>query len=79
LNLLGQSRFKLLLHLVVRPRTPTELASLENRHLSDVSRSLAELRRLGLVEVTPSRSRERYYHVTPDGYMAYAALSQKLK
>jgi DNA-binding MarR family transcriptional regulator len=78
-KLLGQTRFKLLLYLVVGPRTPTELASLENKHLSDVSRSLAELRRLGLVEATPSGSRERYYRITRDGYIAYSVIAQKAK
>ena len=72
-------RFKLLLYLIMRPRTPTELASLEGKHLSNVSRMLRELKAEGLVESAPSRSRERYYRATPDGYLMYAMISSRIK
>jgi DNA-binding transcriptional ArsR family regulator len=68
---------KLLFHLTVRPRTPTELAALENKHLSQVSRSLGELKRRGLVELAEARSRERYYKPTRDGYIVYAYLTSR--
>ncbi len=61
-------KIRLLIDLFNGPRTPTELASIERKHLSQVSRALSELRKHGLVEVTPSGSRERYYRPTPDGY-----------
>ncbi len=57
------------LYLLVRsPKTPTELASLEKKHLSDVSRTLRTLRDGGLVEYTETSSRQRYYRVTAEGY-----------
>jgi DNA-binding transcriptional ArsR family regulator len=73
----GPFKLKLLYYLVIRPRTPTELASLENKHLSDVSRGLSRLRAEGLVEYEWSGARERYYKATHEGYiMLYAALRQ---
>jgi DNA-binding IclR family transcriptional regulator len=66
-----EGRFRLLFYLIVRPRTPTELAKLESKHLSGVSRSLRELREMGYVEYTPSGSREKYYRATIQGYYAY--------
>lgn len=44
--------------------TPTELAALERKHISHVSRALAELRAEGLVEPISSDSREKYYRAT---------------
>ena len=70
-------RMKLLFHLVLRPRTPTELAELENKHLSHVSRTLGELRRHGLVELAETRSRQRYYRPTREGLVIYAYLSNR--
>ena len=61
-------KIKLLIDLFSGPHTPTELATIERKHLSQVSRALSELRTHGLVEVTRSGSRERYYRPTPDGY-----------
>ncbi len=61
-------KLRLLIDLFSGPRTPTELATMENKHLSQVSRALGDLRKDGLVEVTPSGSRERYYKPTPVGY-----------
>ena len=72
-----QKRFRLLFYLIAKPRTPTELASLERKHLSDVSRSLRELRNMGLVEAKTSGSRERYYSVTEDGLFVYTMLSHQ--
>lgn len=73
----GPFRLKLLYHLVLRPRTPTELASLENKHLSDISRGLRRLRRDGLVEYEKSKARERYYRPTQEGYvLLYASMRQ---
>lgn len=70
----GGWRLKLLLRLVVRPMTPTELASIEKRHLSQISRTLGELRREGLVEYTYTGSREKYYRLTRDGYVIYSMM-----
>ena len=73
----GPFKLKLLYDLVVRPRTPTELALLENKHLSDISRGLGTLRREGLVEYRDSGSRERYYNATVEGYiLLYASIRQ---
>ena len=64
----GPGWMRLLLELVKSPKTPTELASLQNKHLSHVSRTLRSLRDSGLVEYTETRSRQRYYRVTAEGY-----------
>ena len=73
----GPFRLRLLYHLVVRPRTPTELASLENKHLSDVSRGLSLLRKDGLVRCESTGARERYYKLTQEGYiLLYASMRQ---
>ena len=72
MNFLARSgvRKALLFHLIIHPRTPSELAALEKKHVSHVSRALGEMRRRGLVEYSMSRSRERYYRATDLGYMA---------
>jgi DNA-binding PadR family transcriptional regulator len=73
----GPFRLKLLYHLVVKPRTPTELAYLENKHLSDISRGLRNLREEGLVHCAQGKGRERYYSATEQGQIVlYAALRQ---
>ena len=61
-------KLRLLIDLFNGPHTPTELATMEKKHLSQVSRALRDLRRGGLVEVKKSGSRERYYRPTPVGY-----------
>ncbi|MDG6941333.1 MAG: hypothetical protein JRN34_00195 [Nitrososphaerota archaeon] len=67
----------LLHHLIIRPLTPTELALLEHKHLSSVSRELGRLRREGLVECTEVVSRQKFYKPTQEGYiLAYASLRQ---
>ncbi len=72
-------RRKLLGHLVKGPKTPTELASIENKHVSHVSRALTELRERGLVEQMSSASRERYYRATNQGYSIYASMLKIIK
>lgn len=67
-------RKALLSHLIRNPATPSELATLEQKHVSHVSRALAEMRQRGLVEYARSGSRERYYKATGQGYMVFAAL-----
>jgi len=58
------------------PRTPSELASIENKHVSHVSRALAELRAQGLVEPIYSDSREKYYRATERGYLILATFTK---
>ena len=63
-------RKAILFQLIIHPSTPSELAAIERKHVSHVSRALGEMRRKGLVEYSLSRSRERYYKATDLGYMA---------
>jgi DNA-binding transcriptional regulator GbsR (MarR family) len=63
----SEVRSKVLVDLTRGPMTPTELASIEKKHVSHVSRALAELRAEGLVEPFWTSSRERYYRVTNRG------------
>jgi DNA-binding IclR family transcriptional regulator len=65
----GPGWLRLLHHLSVSPMTPTQLATLENKHLSEVSRTLRTLRDSGLVEYNETGSRERYYRATQQGYV----------
>ena len=65
-------RVKLMVHLARSPMTPTELAAVENKHVSHVSRALAELRASGLIEPVSVRSRERKYMLTIQGFMICA-------
>ena len=67
-------RSRLLEHLVTGPKTPTELASMERKHVSHVSRALAELKERGLVEQMSSPSRERYYRATGQGMTVYMTI-----
>jgi DNA-binding IclR family transcriptional regulator len=64
----GPGWLRILKYLVTSPKTPTELAALDNKHLSDVSRMLKKLRANGFVSYTDSGSRNRYYAVTEEGY-----------
>lgn len=66
-------RKKLLERLASRPHTPTELASMESKHVSHVSRALLELKTWGLVSASASGSRERYYRITSEGYAILAS------
>ena len=70
----SELRKTLLALLIGVPRTPSELASIESKHVSHVSRALAELRTMGFVEFSEQGSRERYYRATRQGYVAYVAL-----
>jgi len=72
-------RSRLLEHLVTGPKTPTELASIENKHVSHVSRALAELKERGLVEQMSSASRERYYKATSQGMSIYSSMIKTMK
>jgi predicted transcriptional regulator len=72
-------RVKLLEHLTKEPMTPTELALLENKHVSHVSRALAELREQGLIEYIPNQSREKRYKATIQGLTIYASLLMTAK
>ena len=63
----SEVRSKVLIDLSKGPMTTTELASVEGKHVSHVSRALAELRAEGLVEPVRSSSRERYYRATDRG------------
>jgi len=63
----SEVRSKVLIHLSRGPMTPTELASVESKHVSHVSRALAELCAEGLVEPVSTSSRERYYRATNRG------------
>ena len=72
-------RKRLLLHLTRGPRTPSELATLESKHVSHVSRALKELRTRGLVESAHSESRNRYYRATSQGYALAYVLARIMK
>jgi DNA-binding transcriptional regulator GbsR (MarR family) len=63
----SEVRSRVLLDLSKGPMTPTELASIEKKHVSHVSRALAELRAEGLVEPVWTSSREKYYRATNRG------------
>ena len=65
----SEVRTKVLADLSKGPMTPTELASIEKKHVSHVSRALAELRAEGLVEPISTSSKERYYRATDRGLM----------
>ena len=60
----SEVRKRLLLQLMKGPHTPSELAILESKHVSHVSRALKELRARGLVESFRSESRYKYYVAT---------------
>jgi DNA-binding transcriptional ArsR family regulator len=72
-------RSRLLENLVSGPKTPTELASIEGKHVSHVSRALAELKERGLVEQMSSASRERYYRATSQGMTIYVSMLKTIK
>ena len=67
-------RKTVLSRLTKSPCTPSELATIENKHVSHISRALSELRGRGLVECDISGSRERYYRATSQGYLLVATL-----
>ena len=63
----SEVRSKVLIDLSKGPKTTTELASMEGKHVSHVSRALAELRAEGLVEPFWTSSRSIYYRATDEG------------
>ena len=67
----SEVRLRLLGHLSKEAMTPTALASIEKKHVSHVSRALAELRAQGLVTPILAQSRERYYRATQHGERLY--------
>ncbi len=75
----SEVRLKLLGHLSKGAMTPTELASLENKHVSHVSRALAELRADGLVVPLATESRSKYYQATEYGIRLYAMMRSSAK
>ncbi len=75
----SEVRLRLLGHLSKEAMTPTELASLENKHVSHVSRALSELKAQGLVAPAVTQSRERYYRATQQGMRLYAAVLNTAK
>ena len=72
----SEVRSQVLEDVVRTPRTPSELASIENKHVSHVSRALAELRMQGLVEPIPTSSRQRYYRATDLGFLMAATFTK---
>jgi predicted transcriptional regulator len=75
----SEVRVRVLALLSGATRTPTEIAKLENRHVSHVCRTIKELEAQGLVEVAWSGTRERYYRTTRSGYALTLNLSQLAK
>jgi len=72
-------RRKLLLHLITGPKSPSQLATMEKKHVSHVSRALTEMRSRGLVEYARTDSRERYYRVTSQGYAVFVLVARVMK
>ena len=72
-------RLTLLFQLVTGPKSPSELATMEKKHISHVSRALTEMRSRGLVEYWATDSRERYYRVTSQGYAVFTMLTRVAK
>ncbi|MGD0396946.1 MAG: winged helix DNA-binding protein [Nitrososphaerales archaeon] len=58
------------------PKTTSELASIENKHMSHVSRALAELCAQGLVEPISRESRRKYYQATDLGFLMAATFAK---
>jgi len=69
-------RLGLLMNLLTGPKSPSQLASIEKRHVSHVSRALAEMKARGIVESMPRASRETFYRLTAEGYIVYSILSR---
>jgi DNA-binding PadR family transcriptional regulator len=75
----SEVRAKVLAILSGATRTPTEIAKLENKHVSHVCRTIRELEAQGLVEVAWSESGKRYYRTTRSGSALLLTLSQHTK
>ena len=69
-------RLGLLVNLITGPKSPSQLATIEKRHVSHVSRALSELRARGIVEPMPRTSRETLYRLTTQGYVVYITLAR---
>jgi len=63
--------------LSTKPVTPTEVARIENKHVSHICRTLRELEGVGLVEIVSNRSRQKYYKATQMGIDLYLSLANK--
>jgi DNA-binding transcriptional regulator GbsR (MarR family) len=63
--------------LSTKPVTPTEVAKIENKHVSHICRTLRELEGVGLVEMVSYGSRQKFYRATQSGYELYLNLSHK--
>ena len=73
----SEVRSNVLIELTKGPKTTTELASLGGKHVSHVSRALAELKAEGLVEPFWASSRSIYYRATDEGIsLSYLFLKQ---
>ena len=46
---------------------PTQISELTGIHINNVSKSLGQLRNMGLVKMVGSKGRARYYKLTDDG------------
>lgn len=59
------------------PKTPSQISTLENEHLSHVSRALRELASRDLVEcMTPNSSKNRIYKITERGRLVVDNLKE---
>ncbi|HME18776.1 MAG TPA: helix-turn-helix domain-containing protein [Nitrososphaerales archaeon] len=63
--------------LSTKPVTPTEVAKIENKHVSHICRTLRELEGVGLVEIVSSGSRQKLYRATQSGYELYLSITHK--
>ncbi|MDA4124622.1 MAG: hypothetical protein OK438_04125 [Thaumarchaeota archaeon] len=69
-------RLGLLVGLITGPKSTSQLATLEKKHVSHVSRALTELKARGIVEPIPRGTRETFYRLTTQGYVIYTVLSR---
>ncbi len=69
-------RLGLLVSLITGPKSTSQLATIENKHVSHISRALTELKARGIVEPMPRGSRETFYRLTTQGYVVYTVLSR---
>ena len=75
----SEGRARVLTILSGATHTPTEIAKLEDKHISHVCRTIRELEAQGLVEVAWSESGKRYYRTTKSGYALVLTLTQRAK
>jgi predicted transcriptional regulator len=72
----SEVRSRILEDVLRGPKTPSELASIEKRHVSHVSRALSELRAQGLVEPISSEGRQKYFRATELGFLMGATFTR---